>query len=74
MIPIKETAMYKHCLFTYQQYLAYKDHEFNPDLQQLNDETLKYLQFDAYQVENDIVVTFVLKQEDVSDGRDQADL
>lgn len=68
MMPITDTAMYRLCHYIYTECQAYQDHVFNPDLKQLHDDTLAYLQFGVDENDDDIVVTYVLKKKDFLDG------
>ena len=41
---------------------------YNAELDDLLHATINYLKLDVYQVENEIVVTFILDPKDVDDG------
>lgn len=70
MIPIKHTALYNMCLSLYEEYESINKHMYNDELDVLLHETIDYLKLDVYQVENEIVVTFILDPKDVKNGRD----
>lgn len=65
---IKDTALYKMCTTLYSEYYEAKNKIFNKELEGLLAEVIEYLQLDAYEVENRIIVTFELDKRDIPDG------
>ena len=68
MIPIKHTALYNMCLSLYEEYKSINEHMYNAELDDLLHATINYLKPDVYQVEDEIVVTFILDPKDVDNG------
>lgn len=65
-MPIEHTALYKFALLLYKEYKAAQEHEYTPQMELKLKEVMDHLQLDAYQVENNMVVTYVLDKDQVN--------
>lgn len=63
-MPIEHTALYKFALLLYKEHKAAQEHEYTPQMELKLKEVIDHLHLDIYQVEDDMVVNYVLRRED----------